>query len=487
MNIFSAPNQLADDECLGLANIVLDEEGGGSKRRGLTVISDPGAEILSIYVYYRGSVASPQVVVHLVNGKVRYSTNGGTSWTDMITGVDVTNPMSWETFAGNLYFCNGVDSFFKWDGSTATAIASAPKGRFLKSYKDSMWVAGAAGTADDRVWASDPGTAESWSVSNWVDIAKGDGDQMRGLATDGVVLICNKRRRGFVIYDPVTFANRMFDPDKGCESHNSFVHWGENLYYVTHLGVAVFLGDAPSQIVSRSIDPIFTPDIADPGTGQNIWAYTHNNRIGWTMSDLQVGGYKLQIEMLPGSDKHPFTFHRMPMRCFATYQTGSVEQLIGGMYGATKLVQVFSGPDDNGVTFSGVIETKWFDCGDPYAFKYLRRMILTARGTFFVEVFGDFNTGVKKVMTVAITAATGVWNDVGDVWGNENWGGTGVLEVARLHPDEYARHFKFRFSDQISQDGLQVIDVGDVDYQLKKGQWALLGGLMHTVGMGTDL
>src|SRR5262245_54107484 len=483
VNIVSAENQLADDQCLGLKNIILDEEGGGTKRRGITSIFTSASEIISLYIYYRGVTAAPQVMIQMQNGTVRYSDNGGTSFTDVVTGTNTSQPISWETFDGNLYFVDGSD-YYKWNGTTVSIVAGAPGGKFLRSYKDSMWV---DGTDDNRVYSSDPGTAETFTVGNYIDISKGDGDTVSGLATDGQVLIVTKFKRGFLIYDPVTYANRMFDPDKGCESHFSFVHWGENLYYLSRLGICVYLGDSPSSLISRNINPVFTPDILDFDSMRYAWGYTKDNRIGWTVSDNQVGDFNLQIEMLPGSEKRPFTFHRMPVRCFATYRTGSIEKLIGGKSGGTKLVECFSGATDDGTAFGGVIETKWFDLQNPFNFKYLRRLVLTASGQFYMNIYKDFTAVVQKTRSVSVTTDVPKWGEPGDVWDDENWGGSSILDVVRLHPDVYGRYFKFRFSDEVSDQGIRVVDVGDIDYQLTRGQWSLLGCIMHSVQMGTDL
>lgn len=482
VNIAAAQNQLKDDECLGLDNVILDEEGGGSKRQGLTAISTVAAEIISMHIYYRAS-GGPQVLIQMANGTVRYSNNGGTTFTDMVTGTGTADPIAWETFNHICYFVDGAN-YYKWDGTTVSVVAGAPGGKYIRVYKDSVWV---AGVDYDRVYSSDPGSGESWTPGNYVDIARGDGDPITGLATDGQVLIIPKQRRAFLIYDPVTYANRMFDPDKGCESHWSFVHWGENLYYLSRLGICVYLGDSPSAIISRNIEPLFTQDILDLNLTRWAWAYTKDNRIGWSVSDVQVGGFKLQIEMLPGVEKHPFTFHRMPVRCFGTFRSGSVEKLLGGKSGGTKLVECFLGVDDDGVAFSGVIDTKWFDLQDAFHFKYLRRMILTASGQFFMNIYKDFTTTVQKTRAVSVTTDMPKWGEPGDTWGDENWGGSSILDVVRLHPDVYGRVFRFRFSDSVSNDGIRVVDVGDVDYQLRRGQWSLLGGIMHSVGMGTDL
>ena len=484
VNLSAAINQLKEDECLGLANIILDEQGGGAKRRGLTAVHDFGSEVISTYVFYRGFGVEPQIIVETAVGDIKYSTDDGVSWNDMMSAVNTTRPMCFETFNDKLYMVNGVDGYLTWDGSTAAAIPSAPNGKFLKVWKDTMWV---SGTDDDRVWSSDPGNADAFTVGNWVDLGRGDGDTITGLATDGNVLIVPKHRRGFLIYDPTTYANRVFDPDKGAESHFSFVHYGENLYYLSRDGICIFLGDSPSQIISANIDPIFQADVLNFELSYLSWAYIYNNRIGWSVPEFGTGTTSLQIELLPRSQKRPFTFHRMSVRCFTTLRHGTEERLLGGKAGGSNLVEVFKGGDDDGTPFIGVIETRWFDMRNGFLHKYLRRMVLNGRGKFYVGVLRNYEVGIKKTISIDLSRVGAVWDEVGDVWGDETWGPNVALETIPLHPDVYGKSFKFRFSDVEIVEGLQTIDVGDVDYQLTKGSWALYGGILQGILMGSDL
>jgi hypothetical protein len=484
VNLSAAINQLKEDECLGLANIVLDEQGGGAKRRGLTNVYDFGFEVISIYVFYRGTGPNPQIIAETADGKCQFSADAGVTWTTMVTGLNVSRPLAFETFNDKLYMVNGADGYMVWDGAAMTMIADAPNGKFLRVWKDTMWV---SGTDDDRIWASDPGNADVYTVGNWVDLGKGDGDSMTGLATDGNVLICPKHRRGFLIFDPTTFANRIFDPDKGAESHFSFIHYGENLYYLSRDGICIFLGDSPSTIISQNIDPIFQADVLNFELSYLTWAYSYNNRIGWTVPEFGTGTTSLQIELLPRSQKRPYTFHRMPVRCFTTLRQGTTERLLGGKAAGRNVVDVFKGGDDDGVPFVGVIETKWFDLDNAFLFKYLRRMILNGRGLFYVGVLRNYEVAIRKTIAIDLVGSAAVWDGVGDVWGDETWGPHVALETIPLHPDVYGRSFKFRFSDSQTLEGLQAMDVGDVDYQLVKGSWALYGGVVQGIMMGSDL
>jgi hypothetical protein len=134
-----------------------------------------------------------------------------------------------------------------------------------------------------------------------------------------------------------------------------------------------------------------------------------------------------------------------------------------------------------------VIETKWFSFDDPLTVKYLRRLLLLGRGVFFMDILTDYEVAIKKSRSLDLAQFGPIWNGVGDVWNDENWGPAAVLASTPIHPDIYGRAFSFRFSDEASGVVAQSIDVGDIDYQIQRGTWSLFSGEMEVVGMGTDL
>jgi len=48
----------------------------------------------------------------------------------------------WQVYDDELWGCNGVENYFKYDGTTFTQYASAPKGNILQIFEDRMFVSG---------------------------------------------------------------------------------------------------------------------------------------------------------------------------------------------------------------------------------------------------------------------------------------------------------------------------------------------------------
>ena len=65
-------------------------------------------------------------------------------WTDII-GCPIFTAgaeFGYVVYNDNLYLCNAVESYYKFDGTTFTAYATAPKGNILEVFEDRMFVAG---------------------------------------------------------------------------------------------------------------------------------------------------------------------------------------------------------------------------------------------------------------------------------------------------------------------------------------------------------
>jgi hypothetical protein len=352
-----------------------------------------------------------------------------------------------------------------------------------------MWVGGITGS-NDRVYESNPGDAETFGVSSWVDIAKGDGDILTALGSDGLTLIVWKRNRTFTIYDPTTFANRVVDFEKGCESHFSVVSFENAVYFLSRRGICQYLGDSPSRYLSYKIDPIFDPNVLNFAALDSVTSYLVGTRVGWMVPEAGQTLPTFQIEYYPRlgarspdqetSGVGPFAFQRVPSHFAVLYRYGATERLIGAHNAANKILW-FGRPGqgtDDGTVFQGLIESGAFDFKTQDRTKYIRRMRFLGRGRFNVQVRRDFLSNLYRTYTVDLTALTDTWS-VGDTWGVGTWGPDSNLKQTRVNTDMYGRFFALVFIDAESTSGRKIVSVGSVDYSLSAGEWSIFGLLLE--------
>lgn len=88
--------------------------------------------------------------------------------------------MGYIVYDDELWFGNAVESLYKWDGTTFTAYASAPKGNILEIFEDRLCVSGV--TAEPlTVYYSNVGVPQTFSGS----------DVLKPLGTDAVTSLVN--------------------------------------------------------------------------------------------------------------------------------------------------------------------------------------------------------------------------------------------------------------------------------------------------------
>lgn len=498
LNIRDAVNLLQPDEARVMENGILNERGAFDKRLGCLGVGTFGGgadRCISLYEFRRGANA-PQFIMHTSGGFLYYTTDPTANpivWTQIASGLSTTVPLSFETFSSKVYMGNGVDAFASWDGTTYSTYPSAPKGAFTRLWKDTMFISGVPGLPD-RIYESAAGDAETWPVASWVDIGKGDGDVATGLGSDGFTLIFFKLKRHFTITDPATLANRVVDFEKGCESHFSIIQFEGYIYFLSRRGICRYLGDAPSEVISYKLDPLFDPAVLNYARMYTAWAFTMDTRLSWALPEIGHDIPTMQVDYYPrlaptnqfGSrGVGPWAFNRIPGICFTRYRWQGTEMLLCGSNSSNKVFRCYApvGTDD-GAQFTAILETGTYDFGAPTREKYIRDMLLLARGRFLIQIRENYESAILHSEQVDLSSHIDLWNPTTDVWGSGTWGPDSLLKLDRIIPDVYAKAFAFRFADYgETGTGWKPLSIGSLDLNQVVGQW----GLYNIIFSGTVL
>lgn len=483
LDLRSSPGEVKPNQARRLLNMVLLERGGAVKRLGSearATIGTTGDRILNLHTFEREGVA-PELIIHLSDGTIRTSTDLS-SFTTRASSKSTTAPYMFETFNNKVYMTNGVNDYASWNGTTFTDHTTLPKGTFLKSWKDAMWVGGVTG-ALDTIHISAAGNAESFPGPNTVIIGRGDGKPNVTLWPDGETLIVFQRDGIYAIYDPVDYFNRLVDAEKGCESRFGVVETEGAIFFLSRHGVCIYNGDQNSIKISEDIDPLFDSKILNFQHLDKSYAYRIGNQVGWSVPEVGQTTPNLQIEMYPYYEGRPFTVHRMPMRCATIWRKDTEERLLYGRRDANKLLEAFRtiGTDD-GTSFSGLYETGFTDMEAPMLNKYLRWMRVYGRGKFFVNIKRDYEVGLSSSTFVDYSAVPDTWGD--GLWGSGVWGPNSVYMEKGFHPDVYGYSFAFQFTDAETTVSTREVDVGGTTVLREAGQFGVYSLNAHSIRMG---
>lgn len=163
------------------------------------------------------------------------------SWDDIVGSPNFTEDaeFGYVAYDNELWFCNGVESLYKWTGSAFTEYASAPKGNILEMFEDRLFIAGV--TAEPlTVYYSNTGAPETWTPT---DIFQPTGtDKVMNLKNYyGVLMVFKEKsiwKMTFIYLDP-TYVPKLDQQsgNYGCVSKKG-VAWVENdLWFFTGIEV----------------------------------------------------------------------------------------------------------------------------------------------------------------------------------------------------------------------------------------------------------
>lgn len=405
INIAVDETQLGDKETSDMGGFEMDEY-------GLLSIPFPDKDLgaiastslwLSAHVFYRETF-STQLIVHMSDGTLRYSTDfataGTATWTTITSGLSTIDRMSFVTAFGYVYMSNGTDDLRRWSGTTLTNYASAPKVRYLALWKDTVWGSGTDANPD-RVYKSAPGDGTSWPALDFVDVEKGAGYGVSALLATDTALVVFKFYKIHTIYDPIEFSNRILDDAKGCIGWRTVVNHQGQVYYLSHLGICRFYTDGPGEVVSQKIAPLFHQYMDSDESDILRWTATSYEFVGWSFQNyvaflLPSSNNIVQTVMYyPSLPNKPWIFGAN------TTQGARVGIPFLGRDKVPRLYAVDTGSSAHlyrryDVAATSAINaywyTPWFDFGDNFSEKLIYEIEILSRGIINLAYQRDWVT-----------------------------------------------------------------------------------------------
>jgi hypothetical protein len=241
LNTRNAGILLQDNESPSLQNVIIDKNGGVSRRQGFTkvnntAIGDGSTDANATYQLEQSD--GDKYCVSFSSTSGYYSTDGCATNTVFVSTLTRNNDVSCDAADDNLICVNNQYNFY-FDGTHDRTIASAPANlNYIRFWRNRCFGAG-NDTNPSRLYWSNLADCTTWTTStDYVDLDAEDGDIITGIGYDlfNFLLVCKNRSSYLIQFDNANPSNRKvinLSKNTGCKNHRAISVFDNRQYFAS--------------------------------------------------------------------------------------------------------------------------------------------------------------------------------------------------------------------------------------------------------------
>lgn len=455
-----APERIHENQSSDLLNVNFDQYPAIQSRNGymaLNTMQIDGNPITTLMTYNK---SNGNRYLLATSGTSIYQWSG-TAWTAIKTGLTGNGlRFSYQVFNDNLYMVNGVDGFMKWDGITFSTVTGAPNGKYLKLFKNHLFLCGDPNNAN-TLYFSDLGSGESWPSLDIIGENTNDGDVLNGIAVYKDMLIIFKERSKFIIRG----SGPSYYTNVGPMGKGTVSHWSA----VTIPAADGASGGKRDLLLFLARDGVYAFD----GVQDHLISdFIQGSVNSWNQQYLSQScaidyGHKYWLSVPEGSSiltntktyifdyiHNAWSRYNISAACFTVYQDSVklTPTLYSGDVSQGTVYQQDTGSTDNGNPIDAYYVTKQNDLGNPAHFKRFKGLFLFAptelqNYNLTVTYNVDFGKQVQPV-TLPLAESTTQWGS--GVWGSSVWGGVANIATKTTNIPGMGRYISFKIENNKS-------------------------------------
>ena len=187
-----------------------------------------------------------------------FATEDWLTWTPItLNALSTFYPCNYAVLNNNLFISNGIDYVCVWDGILLSTYTFIPRGRYIISDNNQLWIAGVAGTPSTVYFSRPdilPNLIDSWSQLNSIDVNIDDGDIITGIVIYQNKKVVFKKQQTYAITGNSLgdIYLRNYSNKIGCIDNNSIQLFKNYLLFLSKDGLRSFNG-AGVDLVSEKI------------------------------------------------------------------------------------------------------------------------------------------------------------------------------------------------------------------------------------------
>lgn len=275
LNTSVVPHKLNKSFSPALSNVLIDETPGQiRKRKGFNIVGSSvnmnGISFMAKYVK-----ADNTEVLIVSDGQSVAETEDFVNFISIKTGLSNQADLDSVQVEDEMWFTNGVNAVFKWDGTTTTDLdgtgstPDVPKGKYIEYWQNRVWLFNLDTDASSLRFSSltgadgtviSPSSNTAWGASNQLFVNKGNGQDGTGMKDDWGTLIIYKENSIYRVVgdNEFNYYIQKVEDDAGAVSDKTIIYLDGYQYFLGLNGIYKFNGVEAKRISDAIKDDVAT-------------------------------------------------------------------------------------------------------------------------------------------------------------------------------------------------------------------------------------
>lgn len=348
-------------------NVHFDRIGSPTLRPGITLIGSQivsGHIIVGLHQFLDTGTGTNDRLIAVAN-TTAYALVSGV-WTAKRTGLTADTKARFTNFIDYAFMVNGAEAMNSWDGGAGnfgtTNCTSAPTAAFIDNFRTRVWAARTSSNPSRIFYSSiaASGGTITWTSTDWIDVAPGDGEDITGIKNFGRAMHVFKPNRVYRIFsinesepDPQIFVGTYSQESVSVAKDGMYWHHPSGIYRLRR-------GDSNPTEISRPVYDIIKN--VSRAYYDDVSSWTDDDHVFMSVGDVTVNGNTINncvLRWTISTEVWTVYSYAHELVVGASYDTGSaITRAVGDTDG--NVFTVDSGSTDNGTAINVELETRWY-------------------------------------------------------------------------------------------------------------------------------
>lgn len=232
-----------DDQFYDIVNMYYNRRGALETRRGISNFADSvGSAPFTSLFFFQNDETGVRYLIGVAGTQMYKYVEGTNSWSSIKSGLtafeaDGVTRTKWSfaVYKNIIYWCDGVNPYFKWDGTTYTEYAGTPKFRYVQYMGDRIFGAWVDSTPNTLYYTS-AAAADANNPANLVVVGGDENGRINAIKELGSFICAGKTNKIYAINVSAP-SSTPIDSRSGIQSMRSIQNVEWSLVFFNEFGL----------------------------------------------------------------------------------------------------------------------------------------------------------------------------------------------------------------------------------------------------------